>query len=345
MSKSVTVQLRSAVFQKKRPALTPDCRILRQPCGLPLYLSEKLHGSITAVTVHISVRPLLRRSICDLFCLQGYPEKGLYIMINIQNYVQAESLEEAYQLNQKKSGRIIGGMLWMKMARNTVGTAIDLCRLGLDAIEETEEEFSIGAMVALHQLETHPGLNAYTCGAAARAVQDIIGVQFRNMATVGGSIWGRFGFSDVLTLFLAMDSYVELYKGGIIPLETFAAMKQDNDILVRILVRKKPGLFTYQAMRIQRTDFPVLTCALSQVEGEYRAVIGARPGRAMVIRDKRELLKDGITEGSARAFAAYTAESVPTGSNVRGSAAYRTHLVNVLAKRSALELGGMQKWN
>ena len=142
-----------------------------------------------------------------------------------------------------------------------------------------------------------------------------------------------------------MDSYVELYKGGIIPLETFAAMKQDNDILVRILVRKKPGLFTYQAMRIQRTDFPVLTCALSQVEGEYRAVIGARPGRAMVIRDKRELLKDGITEDSARAFAAYTAESVPTGSNVRGSAAYRTHLVNVLAKRSALELGGMQKWN
>lgn len=177
-------------------------------------------------------------------------------MINIQNYVQAESLEQAYQLNQKKSGRIIGGMLWMKMARNTVGTAIDLCRLGLDAIEETEEEFSIGAMVALRQLETHPGLNAYTCGAAARAVQDIIGVQFRNMATVGGSIWGRFGFSDVLTLFLAMDSYVELYKGGIIPLETFAAMKQDNDILVRILVRKKPGLFTYQSMRIQRTDFP-----------------------------------------------------------------------------------------
>ena len=36
------------------------------------------------------------------------------------------------------------------------------------------------------------------------------------MATVGGSIWGRFGFSDVLTVFLAMDSYVELYKGGIV---------------------------------------------------------------------------------------------------------------------------------
>ena len=34
------------------------------------------------------------------------------------------------------------------------------------------------------------------------------------MSTVGGSIWGRYGFSDVLTLFLAMDTWVELYKGG-----------------------------------------------------------------------------------------------------------------------------------
>ena len=62
-------------------------------------------------------------------------------MMNIQNYVQAESLEEAYQLNQKRSGRIIGGMLWMKMARNTVGTAIDLCRLGLDTMKRQKTNF------------------------------------------------------------------------------------------------------------------------------------------------------------------------------------------------------------
>lgn len=266
-------------------------------------------------------------------------------MINIQKYVQAESLEEAYQLNQKRSGRIIGGMLWLKMARNTVGTAIDLCRLGLDTIEETDEQFSIGAMVTLRQLELHPDLNAYTGHAAAHAVQDIIGVQFRNMATIGGSVWGRFGFSDVLTLLLSMDTSVELYKGGIVPLEEFAAMKHDNDILVRVLIRKRPGSFVYQAMRNQRTDFPVLTCALSRVEGEYRAVIGARPARAMVIRDEQGLLRDGITEESASAFAAYAAGKVPTGSNVRGSAAYRTHLINVLTRRSALELGGMQEWN
>ena len=73
-------------------------------------------------------------------------------MITIQNYVRAESLEQAYELNQKKSARILGGMLWLKMAKNTVGTAVDLSGLGLDTIKETGEGFSIGAMVTLRQL-------------------------------------------------------------------------------------------------------------------------------------------------------------------------------------------------
>ena len=261
-------------------------------------------------------------------------------MIRIQNYVRAESLDEAYRLNQNKRSRVLGGMLWLKQSDIAVHTAIDLSALGLDRIEETEEEFSIGAMVTLRQLELHEGLNAYAQGAVARAVHDIVGVQFRNMATVGGSIFGRFGFSDVLTVFLAMDTYVELYKGGIVPLETFAAMEKDRDILVRILVKKRPGRFAYQAMRNQRTDFPVLTCAVSELEGEYRAVIGARPAVARVLRDERGLLSGGVNEESAKAFAAYAAEVLPTGSNVRGSAAYRTHLAQVLTRRALLELEG-----
>ena len=133
-------------------------------------------------------------------------------MITIQKYVRAKTLEEAWQLNQDKRSRVLGGMLWLRLGKNTVGTAIDLCDLGLNTIEETEDAFSIGAMATLRDIEMHEGLNAYAKGAVANAVKDIVGVQFRNMATVGGSIWGRFGFSDVLTVFLAMDSYVELYK-------------------------------------------------------------------------------------------------------------------------------------
>ena len=82
-------------------------------------------------------------------------------------------------------------MMWLKMGNHSLGTAIDLCDLGLDAIEETDEEFRIGAMVTLRQMETHTGLNAYSRGAIKAAFQDIVGVQFRNGATLGGSLWRR----------------------------------------------------------------------------------------------------------------------------------------------------------
>ena len=59
-------------------------------------------------------------------------------------------------------------------------------------------------------LAAHCGLNELTHGAMRESVKDIVGVQFRNLATVGGSIFGRFGFSDVLTLFMAVGASVEL---------------------------------------------------------------------------------------------------------------------------------------
>ena len=96
-------------------------------------------------------------------------------MITIQKYVRAQSLEEAGQLNQNKRNRILGGMLWLRLGKGSVGTAIDLCDLGLNTIEETEAQFSIGAMATLRDLETHEGLNVYSGGAVAGAVKDIVG--------------------------------------------------------------------------------------------------------------------------------------------------------------------------
>lgn len=260
-------------------------------------------------------------------------------MMTIKEYVRVKSLEEAWQLNQNKKNRILGGMLWMRLSNTMINTAIDLSELGLDTIEENEEEFSIGAMVSLRDLEVHEGLNQYTNNAVKNAVKDIVGVQFRNMATVGGSIWGRFGFSDVLTVFLALDAYVELYKGGIVPLEEFAKMKADDDILVRLIVKKTPGKVVYTAMRNQSTDFPVLTCAVSNMNGVYKAAIGARPSKAAVYYDKENRLAN-CAEEARMLFAEDVAKVADTQSNVRGSKEYRTHLIKVLVERSMSELGG-----
>lgn len=162
-------------------------------------------------------------------------------MITIREYARPATLEEAWQLNQKRPNRVLGGMLWLKMEKISVGTAIDLSALGLDTIEETDTEFAIGAMATLRSLETHAALNAATNGAMREAVRHIVGVQFRNCATVGGSVYGRFGFSDVLTLLLALDCDVELYKAGRMPIAQFAALPYDRDILTHVYIKKDAG--------------------------------------------------------------------------------------------------------
>lgn len=260
-------------------------------------------------------------------------------MLTIQKYIKVHSLDEAYELNQSRNNSIIGGMLWLKMGNKSINTAIDISNLGLDTIDESDNEFSIGAMATLRQLEKHDNLNQYTNNAIRNAVKDIVGVQFRNMATVGGSIWSRFGFSDVLTMFMAMDSYVELYKGGIIPLYDFAKRDYDRDILVRLIVRKTPGKYVYNAMRAHSTDFPIIACAVSIINGKYQAAIGARPSKAIIIKDENNIMAHENSE-SVKLFARYIADNAPTSSNNRASDTYRTHLIEVLAHRGLEELTG-----
>lgn len=260
-------------------------------------------------------------------------------MMTIREYKRAESLEEAWQLNQKRPNRVLGGMIWIKMENINVGTAIDLSGLGLDTIEETDDGFSIGAMVTLRQLELHPGLAAYTDGAVRESVCHIVGVQLRNLATVGGSIYSRFGFSDVLTMFLALNASVELYKGGVVPLAEYAQRPYDRDILVGVLVPKENARFVYQSVRNSQTDFPVLTCAAAKLaDGSLRAAIGARPGKAVLYTAAPEAGE--TAEEFAVRFAAEVKAGIKTESNLRGSAEYRRHLAGVLTKRAVGRLEG-----
>ena len=259
-------------------------------------------------------------------------------MLKIKEYIKAQSLEEAYTLYQQKNSVVLGGMLWLKLQNRSVGTAIDLSGLGLDAIEETDTDFRIGAMVSLRTLETHPGLNAFTQNAMAACLSPIIGVQFRNLATIGGSICGKFGFSDPVTLFLALGAQVELYHRGVLSLEEFLELPTQRDILVRVLVPKGNVQAVYLSQRNTATDFPVLTCALCRRDGELGCVLGSRPSKAQLYRDDNGLLSGGISPETAAAFAEELSQRVPFGNNNRGSEEYRKLLCKALVRRGLLAL-------
>ncbi len=260
-------------------------------------------------------------------------------MLRIANYVRAQSLEEAYSLCQKKNNVVLGGMLWLKMQNRSVNTAIDLCDLGLDRIEETQDSYLLGAMVSLRDLEVHPGLATLTDGAMAEALRHIVGVQFRNVATLGGSLYGRFGFSDVLTVFQVLDAKVELYGHGIMDIADFANLPRcTRDVLVRVILPKGKRRTAYLSQRNTATDFPALACAVSEKDGDWVCAIGARPGKAVVFRDGTGILADGITPESAAAFGSHIAEMCTFETNLRGSAAYRKKICAVLVRRALMQL-------
>lgn len=79
--------------------------------------------------------------------------------------------------------------------------------------------------------------------------------------------------------------------------------------------------------------------------------LGACPYKAVIVKDEKGILKDflkkepGEQKEAAEAFAAYAREHVRTGTNMRASAQYRSHLVQVLTKRALIQAGGMENGN
>lgn len=252
-------------------------------------------------------------------------------MFTAKEYVKVKSLDEAWELNQKRANVVAGGMLWLKMGNGQKGTIIDLSGLGLDKIRESEEEFSIGCMCTLRQLELDPGLEKAFGGAVRESVRHIVGVQFRNVATVGGSVYGRYGFSDVLTCLMALDAEVELHRGGRMPLAEFAAAPYGRDILVRIIIKKDGRKVAYGSQRNTKTDFPVIACAVSRKGDRWWVSVGARPKKA------ERVCLDG-TGKTAKELAEEAASRFSYGSNLRGSGEYRAHLAEVYIRRLAESL-------
>ena len=222
----------------------------------------------------------------------------------------------------------------MKQGRKSYGTLIDLSKLGLGSIVEKEDAFEIGAMVTLRQMETDPSLDKAFGGVFARMLSPIVGTQFRNCATDGGTEHGRYGFSDIITLLLVLDTTV-LLSDRQVPLEAYCQESRKKDLILGIRIRKQNIRVGYQAFRRTATDLPVLTCAVSRAGEKYKVAVGARPGLAKLCGEAALHLKKGDVKAAQA-----DVTSMTFGTNMRGTAAYRKLLAPTLLRRAFKEMGG-----
>ncbi len=252
-------------------------------------------------------------------------------MLTIDTYLRPQSLDEAWEMAQKKNSAVLGGMLWLRLGNHRIGTAIDLSDLGLDTVEDTGDSWQIGAYTTLRTLETHAGLHETYGEIFAKTVAPIVGVQFRNLATVGGSVFGRFGFSDVLTTLLALQATVTFHKAGTMSLADFCSCGKTKDILTHVTIPKGVRAASCYAQRNTATDFPVLNTCAAVRDNTLTVTVGARPLRACPYTYTLPTTPD---DTYAEAVAGDVADKCVFADNTRATAAYRKHLCRVLVRRA-----------
>lgn len=260
-------------------------------------------------------------------------------MITINEYIAPDSLEEAYTiLTARRNNLILGGCGFIKMGSRIIGTGIDLSNLSLDYIQENEDEILIGADTSLRELEINDIIKNYCGGAISQGVANIVGVQFRNMAKVGASVFARYGFSDLIPSLLVLDAKVRLYKGGVMNLSEFMEMKYEKDILVEVILPKKEGIATFQCLRKSSGDFPIINGAMFKGNnGEYKIAIGSRPRRAKLAEKTAQALS---TDEDIDKALDMVLEELSFGTNIRGSKEYREDMSEVLIKGMFDQLAG-----
>ena len=259
-------------------------------------------------------------------------------MLRFDRYVRPKTTREAYDLlQQNRLATVIGGMMWLRLSDRTIPVGIDISGCGLDKIEETEDSFVIGAMVTLGQLEHHEGFRQMTRSVFTNGVHDIIGTQFRNLATVGGSAYARMGFSDIVTSLLPLDTYVEFTGAGAMRFADFVNGGAARDVLERIVVKKHDYRASFQCLRNSATDFSTLNACAALWDGQWHLAVGARPKKAKFLEGEDLGLPARFSPEELDA-ACQRARDLNYGTDRRASAAYRAELAEVLSRRAILEL-------
>ena len=251
--------------------------------------------------------------------------------------LQPTTLAETYDLAVKnKMAPLLAGACWTRLGRRTWPMIIDLSQLNLRYVREETYEFVIGAMATQGDVEHFEPLQEFCKGILPKAVHEILGVQFRNLATMGGSVAAKFGFSDIIPALLALHAEVVTFHGGRMSIASYMTYKE-RDILVEICIPKVEVPVAIEALRMSRGDFPYLTGSIRKEGSTYEVYIGTRPGVPVLAPEASAVLSEKGLEGAKEAGKIAATELVYQ-SNSHGSKEYRQAMVKSMVVRLAEEV-------
>ena len=270
-------------------------------------------------------------------------------------YHRPDSLEEALQLlfEHGEEAKVLAGgqslIPLMKLRFSAPASLLDVNRVpGLDGIEERDGFLRIGALVRHNQLVSSDliGQRFPTIGAAAPMIADPI---VRNLGTIGGSLAHADPSGDLGSVMIALGATVvaRSTKGereiAAIDLAVgpFQTSLEPDELLTEVRVPSPgPGSGgTYLKLERKVGDFATVAAAifLALEDGSIgRAGIGLTSvGLTNLRAEAAETALAGAapTEESFAEAGRLAAEAADPATDVRGSAEYKRHVVDVYVRR------------
>ncbi|MEG2338137.1 MAG: FAD binding domain-containing protein [Clostridium sp.] len=251
--------------------------------------------------------------------------------MNFKNYLIPSSLEMAHE-GLINGGKIIAGGAFSHTSKANVDLLVDISKLNLKYINEGDDFIEIGAMTTLSEIQENKLLNSRFNNIFEKCFSKILGIQIRNVATIGGSICGRYGFSDVITTLLPLNPILKFYNYGEITLNEYLSLNIREDILEKIII-KGSGKAAFSCIRNSQGSFSTLNCSIAIINNKVNIAVGSRPQVAkMVSVDYRDNIKE-VQESILRSI-----REIELSSNKTATKAYRERVVNALVERCLKEV-------
>ncbi len=275
------------------------------------------------------------------------------------DYYAAKSVDDALSLLERheESKLLAGGqslVALMKLRLAAPATLVDIGRIpDLDYVRpgpSRSDDIEIGALTT-HDTIAHSELLERECPILPHAAGRIADQQIRNVGTIGGSCCHADPASDLPPTLRALDAiFTVVGRSGsrTVPadeffLGLFETAVRPGEILTSVRVPRLPTRWGWHYTKFNRRhgDYPIVGVAIvlrlkdrSDAIAEARiglAAVGPTPLRARAaeayLRD-REATAEVVTEAAEKAT-----EGLEPGSDIHGSASYRTELVRVLVRR------------
>lgn len=274
------------------------------------------------------------------------------------DYISAASIEEALAVlaEHGSQARIVAGAtdLILEMERGQrkgIHTLVDVTRIpGLDQITYDENDWIHLGPLVTHNHCVAAKLIRDHAYPLARACWEVGSPQIRNRGTVAGNLITASPANDTITPLMALGAVLTLrsLKGERqVPLSEFytgvrRTVLQPDEMLVDIafpaLQAGQRGTFIKFALRraqaISLVDVAILLTLDGEVVREAKITLGAVAPTIVHAREAEEFLAGKRLEDTVvHEAAALTVKAARPISDIRGSASYRSRMVQVITRR------------